>query len=156
MLRPPGLWAVAPNCRTHLCSAQNASETHRQKTLPTHKKHAKTHSTHRKQSTRTQDRWVGGRLSLAALLHSTIESSLIILILNSWIEGKGGYATWQAVLIKRLYQENHSSLGCPGWKQLNQTHWRPTPKAVVVLSIQSTYKNRLSCDVAPFSFNSTI
>ena len=29
------------------------------------------------------------------------------------------------------------------------------PKAAVVLFIQSTYKNRLSCGVAPFSFNST-
>ena len=31
----------------------------------------------------------------------------------------------------------------------------PTPKAAVVLFIQSTYKNRLSCGVAPFSFKST-
>ena len=28
----------------------------------------------------------------------------------------------------------------------------PTPKAAVVLFIQSTYKNRLSCGVAPFSY----
>ena len=31
----------------------------------------------------------------------------------------------------------------------------PTPKAAVVLFIQSTYKNRLYCGVAPFSFKST-
>ena len=29
------------------------------------------------------------------------------------------------------------------------------PKAAVVLFIQSTYKNRLYCGVAPFSFKST-
>ena len=31
----------------------------------------------------------------------------------------------------------------------------PTPKVAVVLFIQSTYKNLLSCGVAPFSFKST-
>ena len=29
----------------------------------------------------------------------------------------------------------------------------PTPKVAVVLFIQSTYKNRLSCGISPFSFN---
>ena len=31
----------------------------------------------------------------------------------------------------------------------------PTPKAAVIQFMQSTYKNRLSCGVAPFSFKST-